>query len=206
MEYKYFDMSTRVSSPLPGLEEDLPFSHGYRNTSFTGSTSDVLSIFYQSPGCMKVLDPAGDMLPANVPDTLLETLHLSHVDQIGTDVTSVPPQILGKEPEHGWCYYYSKAALAQQNEDWQTVVEMGQAAETEGFSAEAGFGDEYLPFIEGYARTGDFDQALVLTDAAAPDAGPGLCKLWTRVEQSSPLDEAEVERIHEAKKALDCSS
>ena len=153
---------------------------------------------------MKVLDPAGDMLPANVPDTLLETLHLSHVDHIITDGASVPPRILGKEPEHSWCYYYSKAALAQQVEDWQTVVEMGRAADTEGFSAEAGFGDEYLPFIEGYARTGDFDQALALTDAAAPDAGPGLCKLWTRVEQSPQLDEAEVERIHKVKKDLGC--
>jgi len=206
MDYKYFDMSTRVSSPLPGLEEDLTFSHGYRNTSFTGSTSDVLSIFYQAPGCMKVLDPAGDMLPTNVPDTLLETLHLSHVEHIITDGASAPPRILGKEPEHGWCYYYSKAALAQQAADWQTVVEMGQTADAEGFSAEPGFSDEYLPFIEGYARTGDFDQALALTDAAAPDAGPGLCKLWTRVEQSSQLDEAEVERIHEVKNDLGCPS
>ncbi len=206
MAYKYFDMSTRVGSPLPGLEEGLTFSHGYRNTSFTGSTSDVLSIFYQAPGCMKVLDPAGDMLPANVPDTLHETLHLSHPDQIITNGAAVPPRILGDEPEHGWCYFYTKAALAQQAADWQTVVEMGQAAATQGISAEAGFGDEYLPFIEGYARTGDFDQAFVLTDAAAADAGPGLCKLWTRVEQSMQLDETDVKQIHEMKNVLGCSS
>jgi hypothetical protein len=83
---------------------------------------------------------------------------------------------------------------------------MGQAVETKGFSAQAGFGDEYLPFIEGYARTGDFDQALVLTDAAAPDAGPGLCNLWIRIEQSSQLDETEVEQIHDVKETLGCSS
>jgi hypothetical protein len=208
MDYKYFDMSTRVGSPLPGLEEDLTFSHGYRNTSFTGSTSDVLAIYYQAPGCMKVLDPNGDMLPANVPDTLLETLHLSHTDQIVTAApsASVPPRVLGAEPEHDWCFYFTRAALAQQAADWQTVVAMGQAADTEGFSAEPGFGDEYLPFIEGYARTGDFDRAFVLTDAAAPDAGPGLCKLWNRIEQSSQLDEAEVENIHNVKETLGCSS
>ena len=206
MAYKYFDMSTRVGSPLPGLEEGLSFSHGYRNTSFSGSTSDVVSIFYQAPGCMKVLNPAGDMLPANLPETLLETLHLSHVDQIITDGAAVPPRILGNEPEHGWCYFYTKAALAQQAADWQTVVAMGQAVETQGFSAEAGFGDEYLPFIEGYAQTGDFDQAFVLTDAAAADAGPGLCKLWTRVEQSMQMNEADMERIHDVKNALGCSS
>ncbi len=112
---------------------------------------------------------------------------------------SVPPRVLGAEPEHDWCFYFTRAALAQQAADWQTVVAMGQAADTEGFSAEPGFGDEYLPFIEGYARTGDFDRAFVLTDAAAPDAGPGLCKLWNRIEQSSQLDETEVEKIHNVK-------
>ncbi len=206
MAYKYFDMSTRVGSPLPGLEEGLTFSHGYRNTRFTGSTSDVLSIFYQAPGCMKVLDPAGDMLPANVPDTLLDTLHLSHVDRILMDGRSTPPRILGGEPAHDWCYYYTKAALAQQAGDWQTIVELGQAADAQGFTAETGFGDEYLPFVEGYARTGDFDQALVLTDVAALDAGPGLCTLWTRVEQSAQLDAVDIERIAEMKRALGCSS
>ena len=206
LAYKYFDMSTRVGSPLPGLEEGLPFSHGYRNTSFTGSTSDVVSIFYQAPGCMKVLDPAGDMLPANVPETLLETLHLSHVDHIITNGTAVPPHILGKEPEHSWCYFYTRAALAQHAGEWQTVVEMGQAAETQGFTAEHGFGDEYLPFVEGYARTGNIDQALVLTDKAAQDAGPGLCSVWARIEQSMQLNEEDAARIFEVKETLGCSS
>jgi len=208
MDYKYFDMSTRVSSPLPGLEEDMPFSHGYRNTSFSGTTSDVLSIFYQAPGCMKVLDPKGDMLPANVPETLLETLHLSHPDQIITDspLPSVPPQILGAEPAHGWCYYYTKAALAQQAGDWEGIVEMGEAAKAAGLTAASGFGDEYLPFIEGYARMGDFDQALGLSNSAAGEADPGLCNVWTRVEQSTDPDEDAAARIRELKEFLGCSS
>jgi len=208
MDYKYFDMSTRVSSPLPGLEEDMPFSHGYRNTSFSGTTSDVLSIFYQAPGCMKVLDPKGDMLPVNVPETLLETLHLSHPDQIITDspLPSVPPQILGAEPAHGWCYYYTKAALAQQAGDWEGIVEMGEAAKAAGHTAASGFGDEYLPFIEGYARMGDFDQALGLSNSAAGEADPGLCNVWTRVEQSTDPDEDAAARIRELKEFLGCSS
>jgi hypothetical protein len=45
-----------------------------------------------------------------------------------------------------------------------------------------------------------------LTDAAAPDAGPGLCNLWIRIEQSSQLDETEVEQIHDVKETLGCSS
>lgn len=206
MAYKYFDMSTRVGSPLPGLEEGLTFSHNYRNTTFTGNTSDVLSIFYQAPGCMKVLDPAGDMLPANVPDTLLETLHLSHVDHILTGGAALPPRILGEEPAHGWCYYYEKAALAQQAGDWQTIVDLGETTELEGLAAAQGFTEEYLPFIEGYARTGNWDQALSLTEAASQDAGPGLCKLWTRLEQSLQFDVEETDSIHQLKDSLGCSS
>ena len=83
---------------------------------------------------------------------------------------------------------------------------MGQAAQAAGFTAEPGFGDEYLPFIEGYARSGDFDQALGLSDAAAADAGPGLCKLWTRVEQATQPDETVTVRIQELKDSLGCPS
>lgn len=206
MSYKYFDMSTRVGSPLPGLEEGLTFSHGYRNTTFTGNTSDVLAIFYQAPGCMKVLDPAGDMQPAGLPQTLKETLHLSHVDQIGSGSEAVPPLILGAEPEHDWCYFYTKADLARQTQDWQKVAGLGDAAEAQGLNPADGYAVEYLPFIEGYARTGNWDRAFELTETAAHSAAPGLCSLWSRVEQTMQLESAESSQIKLLKDAMGCSS
>lgn len=207
MAYKYFDMSTRVGSPLPGLEEGLPFRHTYRNTSFEGNTTDVLSIFYQAPGCMKVLDPAGDSLPQGLPETLLETLHLSHVDQIVMEgPPAVPPRILGKEPQHSWCYYYTQADLARQAQDWPAVAKLGYQAQEAGLTAAEGFSTEYLPFIEGYARTGNWDQALQFTDAAAQEDRPGVCKLWTRIEQSGAWTAAELKTIRTVQDTLGCSS
>jgi hypothetical protein len=137
---------------------------------------------------------------------LLETLHLSHVDQIVIGGESVPPAILGDEPPHDWCYYYEKADLARQAQDWQAVVDLGQAAEAECLTPAAGFGGEYLPFIEGYAHAGDWDRAQRLSETAAQDAGSGLCRLWTRVEQSGQLTTVDVDRIRTLKNELGCSS
>ena len=192
-EYKYFDLSTRQESILPGLEKDLPVSHSYRNTTFKSTTSAILAVYYQPQGCLRVLGPE-DFIVENPPYRLEEAQHLSDLSRIvlWPQESAVPPRVLGAEPEHGWCYAFQKADLARQREDWKGVVEIGN----EAFSASLEANDplEYLPFIEGYARAGDWDKALELSNEvqAVKLYRPDLCKTWSRIQDGaiSGQDEA----------------
>lgn len=76
----------------------------------------------------------------------------------------VPPEpIFGKEPAHGWCYYYQKASLARQLGDWQGIGQLYD--ETVRLNLQAGDRSELFPFIEGLVNLGRYDDAKLLVDA-----------------------------------------
>ncbi|MBI9045918.1 MAG: hypothetical protein JEZ06_15605 [Anaerolineaceae bacterium] len=77
--------------------------------------------------------------------------------EIDTESHSPPQNIFGKEPMQNWCYYYQKASLARQREDWQEIVRLGDEAREMGFApADV---SEWMPFYEGYARVNRMDEA-----------------------------------------------
>jgi len=89
------------------------------------------------------------------------------LDQIlreNSDTRVSPEEIFGPEPEHDWCYFYQKAELARQYGDWETIVELGDQVEKNGFTPAVGM--EYEPFIEGYAHQGKWETAYLLTKKA----------------------------------------
>jgi hypothetical protein len=102
----------------------------------------------------------------------------SRIDQINlTGSAADPPEdIFGNEPAHGWCYYYEKADLARQGQDWLQVVALGD--ETVKLGLAPGDVSEWLPFMQGYFMAGDTGRAkqlaqYLLTDASASD---WICK------------------------------
>jgi hypothetical protein len=120
-----------------------------------------------------------------LPRTAADALVLSDPGQIHSRSTGVLelPELLGPEPEHQWCYYFEKADLARQSDDWTEVAEIGDHVFSipyypDDFS-------EYLPFIEAYARAGRWEEARDLTRRTAnfmPILRPALCAVWQRVE------------------------
>ena len=94
----------------------------------------------------------------------------------------MPASLFGKEPPHTWCYYYTKAELARQTGDWQTVTELGDKARVQGFVP--GDALEWLPFIEGYVITGNYQIARDISVLAYKDDSrprKGLCHTWKRI-------------------------
>ncbi|HTX78219.1 MAG TPA: hypothetical protein VMC62_01055 [Longilinea sp.] len=93
----------------------------------------------------------------------------SQIDQISlTGSTANPPEdIFGAEPAHDWCYYYEKADLARQGQDWQQVVALGDEAAQLGLTPKDT--SEWLPFIEGYFMVGDTDRAKALAKILEKD-------------------------------------
>jgi len=205
-EYKYFDLSTREESVLPGLEKDLPISHSYRNTTFKSSTSAILAVYYSPPDCLRVLG-AEDFIAENPPYRLEEAQHLSDLSQIMLLPyrNAEPPAVLGAEPDHGWCYAFEKADLARQSEDWERVVELGDEAFSASLKASNPL--EYLPFIEGYARLGEWDKALELSEEvkSVKPYRLDLCKAWSRLQEVASSSEDETV-ISEFRKVLGCET
>jgi hypothetical protein len=171
----------------PGREVTLPF----RTVTFHGSTDAALVFLVPATGCLRVLDPAlGDAETyEKESDFLTRAIPLSKPGLILTDAPQAsppnPPFI--KEPGHTWCYFYEKAELARQIGDWQTILDLGEQAQSLGYQPEDVF--EWLPFIEAQARVGNAGEALSLSRESIRQAGrirKGVCNVWERVQAQVP--------------------
>ncbi|HET7009784.1 MAG TPA: hypothetical protein VFI11_03325 [Anaerolineales bacterium] len=105
--------------------------------------------------CVHLVDGNQPELPSSSGSLMRAIAPYSRADLILTDApaASPPERIFGREPTHGWCWYYQAASLARQRGDWERVVELANEAETLGFSP--GDVSEWMPFFHGYLNTGD---------------------------------------------------
>lgn len=185
MPYILYYPTLRLGSGLPALEPGLPIVQDYLATRFTGSTSQMLTLYFSPPGCLHLLDPELSRENIMVPELLRSAAQLSAVEVVLTERngrTSDPARLFGKEPQHGWCYYYQKADLARQMGDWEQVVELGEVAFSLGDHPNDPV--ERLPFIEGYAHAGRWEDAVSQSEetlAVTPVMQPVLCQLWQRI-------------------------
>ncbi|HSR21471.1 MAG TPA: hypothetical protein VLL49_11205 [Anaerolineales bacterium] len=114
-------------------------------------------------------------------------LSVSNVTRIQDRPQNAPPRdVFGAEPERTWCYYFEKADLARQYQDWDEVESLWQRAQAAGLRPENGL--ELLPFIEASARTGAWQEAQAITRQAQvmPDRSTSaFCELWRELARST---------------------
>ena len=192
LPYALMYTRTRLGgSKLPDLKPGTATIFPFRTVTFRGNTSASITVYMPDSGCLRVLDPvyANEVVYEKSTRYLRESIPISDPSLIVTDASgpSMPESIFGKEPQHGWCWYYEKAELARQLNDWPEVARLGREADKKGDEPEDAF--EWLPFIEAYAITGDLDKAQSLSQQAfeaenRPAAG--LCLLWERVQDRGP--------------------
>jgi len=192
MPYMYYFASVRsVLRPL--FQPGNPITQDYLAATFRGSTDQMVAVTFSPPGCLRVLDPLLDAQNTMLPELMRQAAPLSNIDQIlPTPASPLTPEIFGPEPAHGWCYYYEKADLARQVGDWEEVTALGDQAFASGDYPNDPM--ERLPFIEGYAHTGDWPRAQELTRESAaitPLMQPVLCRLWGRIAADLPGPEAQ---------------
>jgi hypothetical protein len=194
LDYMLFYIPERLASGhIPALQPGLPVEKGFRTTQFQGSTSQALVVYNPYPECLRVLDPAFDgglPRPVGMSKEMKEAAQLSNQGQIApfAQPAVLSPALFKALPaEDSWCYYYEKADLARQLHDWQRIVALGGQAFSQPRKLASTW--ELAPFIEGYARAGEWPRARQLTREAL-DARPEgkwmtaeiLCAVWRRVE------------------------
>lgn len=91
------------------------------------------------------------------------------------------PQIFGPEPVRDWCYYYEKAELQAQAQNWDEVTAIFEQVEGSGLSSDQPI--EYISFITGYMEQADWESAANLSiQAIKKDPSMGqqqICVLWS---------------------------
>jgi hypothetical protein len=206
MPYYVFYPSVRLGTSLPGFEAGLNVEKNYQSAMFYGNTAWSLTVYFNPFSCLRVLDPELDPGNTALPVLMRQASRISAPDRIIPIASAaLPENIFGSELEHGWCYFYEKADLAAQVEDWQQVVELGEQAFALGDTPSDPA--ERFPFIEGYAHTSNWSRALELTsDSAAvtPLVQPVLCSLWQRIAQQSANSPEKTSALNQVSDLLAC--
>jgi hypothetical protein len=193
-------------STLRSLDADVTISFPYRTVTFRGNTSQAVVIYMPRNGCLRVLDPwRGDAeVYARESKYLVEAIPLSDLSRIVTETDSPAMPAFLAEPEHNWCYYFTKAELAYQMNDLERVTALGNEALTLGYSPEDA--KEWLIFIEANALTGNLEEAEALSMRAMDEdarTDKGLCIVWKRVQTRGHAGSEEI--VQKMLSQLDCN-
>ena len=172
------------------IDEDLFTSKAYMRYYFEGSLDNVVTIFYQPPACLQVIDPKN--LLRKIPAPMDTAVPYSNPALIFTDanLTASLPAFFGDAQETPtWCYYFEKADLARQTQNWAEIAQLGDTAF--GAGKNPNHPSERIPFIEGYAYTGQWKKAEEIT-LDVSKSSTAFCQIWVKIKtETSPSAERE---------------
>jgi hypothetical protein len=211
VDYWFFELYHDIGSKVvPRLARARPLTGTFRTFDFSASSNESLAVFYK-PGagrCLWVLSSADADNP-DIPDLTRQALGASNLSRILPQANGgdFPNQdLFGPESERTWCWYYQKAELARQTGDWQRIVQLGAEARSKGFKAENL--NEWLVFIEGYARSRKWDQAVQLSNtvyAADNILSTRLCRIWDGFIKTGPPTAVEQVNVNTLLSQMNCS-
>jgi len=185
----YIDLRLGRSKGLQGLEPDTPIEKTIHLVQFEGSTSQALVLYYAPPRCLRLLHPQYDQAYPELPELLEEALPLSDLSLVsaGGDAQVRLASVFGEPPlADDWCTAFEQADLARELGDWGAGAEIGERALAQYQPVHP---SELLPFIQGYAYSGEFERALELTEQAAkdPEMTIMLCRTWGELDADLSL-------------------
>ena len=175
----------RLGNSLKSLEPGQSVNHPYRTLSFSGSTDQMVFFYFNPPGCFHVADPEIDIFNPLISDSIRFDLSSSNLSLIKYSNNKNTAFFTNEQINENWCYYYQKASLAVQKENWSEVVNLAEKAFALGdYPNDA---SERMPYIEAFAMTGNLEGAtqqsrLVHDISILYD--PMLCALWERIENN----------------------
>jgi hypothetical protein len=184
LSYWFFELDEKFYKDSKTLLAGTELQKGLRNYKFRGFSLNGLVIHHapEIGNCLWILD-SDDSKNEQLPNLVRQALPMSDLARISIssgDAKFYPDtNIFGDELEHGWCYYYQQAELAQQMGDWPAIVKIKETADSGEFHPNNRV--ELAPFISGYAHTGDLETAKALTISAYktdPKNRKFYCSLW----------------------------
>ncbi len=191
LPYVIIFTKARMGGSLTSLEPGVKIFQKYRTNYFEGSTDQLLLFYHLPPGCVHFADSDLDIFNPLIPKEIRQYAALSRLDLIKNDenINSVF-FVEDQSGDSSWCFYYQKASLAVQNQNWEEAARIGDLA----FSGKDYPNDaaERLPFIEAYAMQGDWRKAIEYSNLTLDISElyrPMICRLWKRISSTYNDDE-----------------
>lgn len=191
--YWFHSLGREFPDRIGDFSDGLPATGGLRNYTFQGNTRGGITIQYDSSSgdCLAVLTPADANAPGlgKLTRQAVAASDLSRISPVSDILATLPVDIFGPEPSHGWCYLYQKASLAWQMQDWKAITIYADEALARGYHPDHGNNTalEWLPFIEGYARGDRLQDAQNLSLAVFENdrrIDARMCDLWKSIASS----------------------
>ena len=203
--YWYFDLTkvdvpSRIMNPEPILDTKNNLS--YRGTIDQSLVIQADALPVQCLWVVSLQDKNNPYLTIEAHDAL----PISSLERIlPDDGSTLDPAIFGPEISHDWCYYYEKAALAHQHQDWAEVMRLWHEAQSRGFSPNNE--PEYMIFIEASAYQGDWNLAQELTKKAYYPyyvMHDYICTTWRRIQDNTIGIDGQIDAIRNITVNFDC--
>ena len=160
------DATIPVTYPLYGISQyawtskeilsGYAYDTDYRTHVGVVDPGDMLVISQPAEyACVHIINPKYAWYSYNDPDFILLTGSLSKIENVQTDGESprLVPGIFGPEPAHDWCYFFEKADLAAQNDDWDTILKLVEEVKAKTLHPNERL--EWMPFLQAYAVSGN---------------------------------------------------
>ena len=193
------------------LLQGAPLEYSKLSMNFSGNSNQMLLLSFipEQQRCLWVMSPNDTNLRL-VSDDMRKLSAGSDIDLIqqGADIEStLIESIYGKQNNNTWCYYFEKADLERQYQQWDEITQLWNESQSNGERADNGF--EYIPFIEGFGHLEDWEQVNDLTRFAkriTTGLEPSLCSALDRLAATAPPSQQRDDTIKELKDDLECSN
>lgn len=130
-----------------------------KNTTITYNYKNLLILSQPSEtACVHAIDPRWQELSLSDQPFLHASYQNSRIENIIPTGTEPVPSVyaFGFELPHEWCYYYQKADLARQQDNWPQAAQLGDEAQNLGLHPNDQI--EWMPFLQAYAILDDLKQ------------------------------------------------
>lgn len=191
--------------------EGVPLEDNKLSMNFSGNSNKMILLSFnpEMKRCLWVLNPADTNLRLVNEDMrqLSAGSDINLIQQSDDAEQTLPESIYGKQNDKPWCYYFEKADLARQYQQWDEIVRLWDEAQLRGEQADNGF--ETIPFIEGYGHQGNWEQVKFLTKSAnriTEGLEPSLCSALDRLAANAPASRGRDKSIQNLKDDLNCTN
>ncbi len=145
---------------LGWIQSRQSYGRVFRTMEYTVDFKNSLIVSLPANGsCLHVL--GGDILELSGNEEAATRLiaPVSRPEMIQLDALdiSVPTNLFGVQPEHGWCYYYQRISLERQRKNWIAAASLADEALALGLAPTDE--SEWVPLYESYFRTGNMERA-----------------------------------------------
>jgi hypothetical protein len=169
-------------------------------TQFFGNSQNLIVVDFQPENgkCLWVINHYDQFNPL-INEDLYNFVSLTNFEKILSESTIKNNEFVDliSNNQENWCFFFEKADLALQNEDWDTIVYLWDEAKNGGHTPSNGI--EFRPFIQGFAYSGNLEKAKELTlhaNRITSNMNDYYCEIWGDIEKDMKIQEDKVDEVY----------